>query len=109
MLPTAPAEWGSLAALIVVCTGFGFTLQPVAQSRLSADVAGLLCALSPFVPRCWGGVSGRSGHAVPSGRHGLIAVAMLVASLPRGLTPRGLAPRAIGQRLRRPRPSRAVR
>ena len=39
----------------------------------------------------------------------LIAVAMLVASLPRGLTPRGLTPRAIGQRLRRPRPSRAVR
>ena len=34
----------------------------------------------------------------------LIAVAMLVASLPRGLTPL-----AIGQRLRRPRPSRAVR
>lgn len=30
VLPTAPAEWGSLAALIVVCTGFGFTLQPVA-------------------------------------------------------------------------------
>ncbi len=39
----------------------------------------------------------------------MIAVAMLVASLPRGLTPRGLTPRAIGQRLRRPRPSRAVR
>ena len=47
------------------------------------------------------------GDAVTPGRlagMALIAVAMLVASLPRGLTPR-----AIGQRLRRPRPSRAVR
>lgn len=105
VLPTAPAEWGSLAALIVVCTGFGFTLQPVAQSRLSADVAGLLCALSPFVAAVLGAVF--LGEAVTPCRlagMALIAVAMLVASLPRGLTPR-----AIGQRLRRPRPSRAVR
>ena len=110
VLPTAPAEWGSLAALIVVCTGFGFTLQPVAQSRLSADVAGLLCALSPFVAAVLGAVF--LGEAVTPCRlagMALIAVAMLVASLPRGLTPRGLTPRAIGQRLRRPRPSRAVR
>lgn len=110
VLPTAPAEWGSLAALIVVCTGFGFTLQPVAQSRLSADVAGLLCALSPFVAAVLGAVF--LGEEVTPCRlagMALIAVAMLVASLPRGLTPRGLTPRAIGQRLRRPRPSRAVR
>ena len=93
-----------------MCTGFGFTLQPVAQSRLSADVAGLLCALSPFVAAVLGAVF--LGEAVTPCRlagMALIAVAMLVASLPRGLTPRGLTPRAIGQRLRRPRPSRAVR
>lgn len=87
-----------------------FTLQPVAQSRLSADVAGLLCALSPFVAAVLGAVF--LGEAVTPCRlagMALIAVAMLVASLPRGLTPRGLTPRAIGQRLRRPRPSRAVR
>lgn len=105
VLPTAPAEWGSLAALIVVCTGFGFTLQPVAQSRLSADVAGLLCALPPFVAAVLGAVF--LGEPVTPCRlagMALIAVAMLVASLPRGLTPR-----AIGQRLRRPRPSRAAR
>ncbi|WP_302012363.1 DMT family transporter [uncultured Adlercreutzia sp.] len=90
VLPTAPAEWGSLAALIVVCTGFGFTLQPVAQSRLSADVAGLLCALSPFVAAVLGAVF--LGEAVTPCRlagMALIAVAMLVASLPRGRAPPG--------------------
>lgn len=80
-----------------MCTGFGFTLQPVAQSRLSADVAGLLCALSPFVAAVLGAVF--LVEAVTPCRlagMALIAVAMLVASLPRGLTPRGLTPRAIG-------------
>lgn len=61
--------------------------------------------LSPFVAAVLGAVF--LGEAVTPCRlagMALIAVAMLVASLPRGLTPR-----AIGQRLRRPRPSRAVR
>ena len=33
--------------LALVCTGFGYTLQPVAQSHTSVERAGLLCALSP--------------------------------------------------------------
>lgn len=46
-LPDGGGEWGSILALAVVCTGFGFTLQPVAQSRTTAERAGLFCALSP--------------------------------------------------------------
>lgn len=38
-----------LAALIIICTGFGFTLQPVAQRYLSAERAGLFCAITPLV------------------------------------------------------------
>ena len=33
--------------LALVCTGFGYTLQPVAQSHTRVERAGLLCALSP--------------------------------------------------------------
>lgn len=47
-LPTQPSHWLYFAYLILVCTGFAFTLQPLAQSRLSSEVAGLLCALNPM-------------------------------------------------------------
>ncbi len=48
-LPQTGAQWGMLAILIVVCTGFGFTLQPVAQSHVTAGRAGVLCAISPAI------------------------------------------------------------
>lgn len=43
-------------ALAIVCTGFGFTLQPVAQSHTSAERAGLFCALSPACATLFGAV-----------------------------------------------------
>lgn len=48
-LPGSGAQWLMLAILIVVCTGFGFTLQPVAQSHVTAERAGVLCAISPAI------------------------------------------------------------
>lgn len=43
-------------ALAIVCTGFAFTLQPVAQSHTSAERAGLFCALSPACATLFGAV-----------------------------------------------------
>lgn len=48
-LPQTGSQWLMLAILIVVCTGFGFTLQPVAQKHVSAQRAGLFCAISPAI------------------------------------------------------------
>ena len=48
-LPQNAASWACILALAIVCSGFGFTLQPVAQSGTSAETAGLLCALNPLV------------------------------------------------------------
>ena len=48
-LPDGGGDWFRLLYLSLVCTGFGFTLVPVAQSRLSASRAGIICALSPAV------------------------------------------------------------
>ena len=48
-LPQSTASWASILTLAVVCSGFGFTLQPVAQSGTSAETAALLCALNPLV------------------------------------------------------------
>ena len=47
--PTAPKAWGVIMFLAIVCTCFGFTLQPVAQSKLSASSSGLFCAFNPLV------------------------------------------------------------
>ena len=48
-LPAGIPEWAGIVMLAVVCTGFGFTLQPVAQSGTSAERAGMFCALNPMV------------------------------------------------------------
>lgn len=48
-LPAGGTEWLGILLLAVVCTGFGFTLQPVAQSGTTAERAGMFCALNPLV------------------------------------------------------------
>ena len=55
-LPQTGSEWGVIAALAVVCTGFGYTLQPVAQSRIDASRASLFCALSPTFATIFGAI-----------------------------------------------------
>lgn len=82
-LPATPLEWGSIAVLVVVCTGFGFTLQPVAQRYLSADRVGLFCALSPLVAAVLG-VAFLAEPLTPLRLAGmaLIAASMFVANRP---------------------------
>lgn len=55
-LPASTLEWIGVVKLAVVCTGFGFTLQPLAQSKTSAEQAGLFCAINPLVAACLGGL-----------------------------------------------------
>lgn len=55
-LPQTGSEWGIIAALSLVCTGFGYTLQPVAQAHTTAQRAGLFCALSPMFATVFGAV-----------------------------------------------------
>jgi len=46
-VPETGAEWGCILGLAVICSAFGLTLQPVAQSHTTPERAGLLCAISP--------------------------------------------------------------
>ncbi len=48
-LPPNADVWKMFALLVIVGTGFGFTLQPVAQRHVSVERAGLMCAISPAV------------------------------------------------------------
>lgn len=46
-LPQGTTAWIYMLYLAVICSGFGFTLQPIAQRGTTAERAGALCALSP--------------------------------------------------------------
>ena len=47
-LPAGGVQWAAVLGLAIVCSGFGFTLQPVAQRGVNAETAGLFCALNPL-------------------------------------------------------------
>lgn len=47
-LPSSNQEWMIILILAIVCTGFGFTLQPVAQSKTTSERASLFCAVNPL-------------------------------------------------------------
>lgn len=80
-LPASTEQWGALAVLVAVCTGFGFTLQPVAQRYLSADQAGLFCAITPLVAGALGiAVLGEPCDGITLAGMGLIVAAMVLAS-----------------------------
>lgn len=53
-MPASTLEWQVILGLAVICSVFGFTLQPLAQSRTSSERAGLLCALGPAGATLWG-------------------------------------------------------
>ena len=47
-LLSSSGTWAVVLTLALVCSGFGFALQPVAQSGTTAERAGMFCALSPL-------------------------------------------------------------
>jgi len=47
-LPQSGMQWVMLLALAVLCTAFGFTVQPIAQKPLSSESAGIICAVNPL-------------------------------------------------------------
>ena len=53
-LPSSGKEWMMILMLAVVCSVFGFMLQPVAQRGLDADRAGMFSVLNPLAAIVWG-------------------------------------------------------
>ena len=82
-LPSGTMEWIGIVMLAVVCTGFGFTLQPVAQSGTSAERAGMFCALNPMVASTLGVLFLGESFTVQSIFGGMfILMGILLAELP---------------------------
>lgn len=81
-LPSSSLEWISLGVLILVCTGFGFTLQPVAQRYLSSEKTGLYCALNPAFASVFGFIFLKESFAVNSIiGDALILFSIIIASI----------------------------
>lgn len=81
-LPAHGAEWGAVAFLAVVCTVFGFTLQPVAQKYTTSEKAGLYCALNPLIAAVLGHTFLHEGFTSNSlFGAGLIVGSILVSAL----------------------------
>ena len=55
-LPVHNSTWAGILWLSVVCSVFGFTLQPVAQRHTTAERAAMFCGLSPLSASILGAV-----------------------------------------------------
>lgn len=47
-LPQTGSQWLMMLMLAVICSSFGFAMQPVAQKVISAETAGILTAMNPL-------------------------------------------------------------
>lgn len=47
-LPQSSTEWGAILGLAIICSGVGFTLQPLGQKYISPERAGLLTVANPL-------------------------------------------------------------
>ena len=89
-LPSGSTEWLGIIMLAAVCSCFGFTLQPVAQSGTTAERAGMFCALNPVVAAILGVVFLHEPFTVKTAVGGiLILLGILFAELPERQGKRG--------------------
>lgn len=59
-LPKRSSEWIMLLMLAVICTAFGFTIQPIAQKPLSSESAGIFIAINPLTTAVLGWMLGET-------------------------------------------------
>lgn len=84
-LPSGSLEWTGVVMLALVCTGFGFTLQPVAQSGTTAERAGMFCALNPMVATTLGAIVLHEPFTARTVFGGLLILSgILLSELPEG-------------------------
>lgn len=76
-LPSTGIEWTYMMYLAIICSVFGFTLQPYAQSGTTAERASVLCALNPITVAVLGAVF--LGETLTA--KGIIGAVLIIASI----------------------------
>lgn len=76
-LPESATEWGVILALVIICSCFGFTLQPLAQKYTGAELAGQFCAFNPLTASVLGAVFMNERFGV----YGLVGAALILCGI----------------------------
>lgn len=76
-LPQTASQWGMLLMLSIVCSCFGFAMQPVAQRTISSETTGLMTALNPLTTA----VLGACILHEPFGLSSLIGAALIIIAI----------------------------
>ena len=76
-LPTHTPTLLSLTVLILMCSCFGFTFQPVAQQYVPSDAAGMFCAITPLAAS----ILGTLVFQETFGTNGFIGAACILAGM----------------------------
>ena len=76
-LPATGIEWTYMLYLAIICSVFGFTLQPYAQSGTTAERASVLCALNPITVAVLGALFLGETLTVK----GIIGAVLIIASI----------------------------
>lgn len=76
-LPATTEQWMMLMLLVLVCTCLGFVFQPVAQSRISIQLAGVMFGLNPLTAAVLGWIF--MGEVL--GTAGIIGGILIVAGI----------------------------
>ena len=76
-LPQSGTQWTMLLALALLCTAFGFAIQPIAQKPLSSETTGIIFAVNPLTTAVLGW--GLMGEA--SGLSGVAGAILILAGI----------------------------
>ena len=77
-LPQTAGQWGMLLMLAVVCSSFGFAMQPVAQKTISSETTGLMTAINPLTTAVLGAFVLHEPFGVSSAIGALLIITAIV-------------------------------
>ncbi|MBR4376730.1 MAG: DMT family transporter [Spirochaetia bacterium] len=77
-LPQTQNQWSMLLFLVLFCSCFGFTFQPVGQKYLSAETAAVLTVLNPLTASIMGVVVAHEGLTLAKGAGYIVILLALV-------------------------------
>ena len=77
-LPHTAGQWGMLLMLAVVCSSFGFAMQPVAQRTISSETTGLMTAINPLTTAVLGAFVLHEPFGVSSAIGALLIITAIV-------------------------------
>ncbi len=77
-MPSSQNQWTMLLFLVLICSCFGFTFQPVGQRYLPAETAAVLTVINPFAASILGVLVAHEGLTLAKGAGYIVILLALV-------------------------------